>query len=238
MTDLIISEITLMRPGFCVIGLKRDDQSFRSLRPLPPFGNAWLSFPHRRGEILSFRLAGWPAAHPHSEDHISSGVLKKVGEVTEMELVRHLRQAEAADRVQNLFGCGVHQRRQGGNVCVEPGQGTRSICGCEFSNLRLELVGDHLRAALALPSGETLQDLPVVDRDWNEFVSSAQKRIAGANSVQRLNRFLRTSLMVHVLSEPDRFARIGLSRPFNGGCWLMLDSLFPLPQQAWLEEFR
>lgn len=238
MTDLIISEITLMRPGFCVIGLERSSEFFRSVRPLPPFGHAWFSFPHRRGEILNFSLAAWPAAHPHSEDHISSGVLRKAGEVTEMELVRHLRQAEAADRIRNLFGCELHQRRYGGNVCVEPGQGSRSICGCEFSNLRLEIIGDHLRAALTLLSGETLQDLPVVDRDWNEFVSSAQKRIVGANPMQRLSRFLQTTLRDHILNDPNRFARIGLSRPFNGGCWLMLDSLFPLPQQAWLEEFR
>jgi hypothetical protein len=31
-----------------------------------------------------------------------------------------------------------------------------------------------------------------------------------------------------------RFARIGLARPNSGRCWLMLDSLFPQPQESWL----
>ncbi len=49
----------------------------------------------------------------------------------------------------------------------------RSICGTETKNLRLEPCANELRATLALSSGEVLRDLPVVDRDWRDFIDAA-----------------------------------------------------------------
>ena len=236
MTELILSEITQMKWGHCVIGLERVGQGYCSIRPLPRFGNAWPSpFRHERGDRLQFYLSALPTERPHVEDRISSGTISAAGKVSKAELVNCLRQAEVAQELRELFGCEVHERRHRGNVCTKPGQGIRSICGCHFLNIRLQRLSNELRAALTLPSGEALRDLPVVDRDWNEFIELAVNRIVGANQLQRLNRFFNFHLRDKLLNDPDRFARIGLSRPFKERCWLMLDSLFPLPRVAWLE---
>jgi len=239
MTELILSEITRMGPGHCIIGIEKAAERCRSLRPLPRWGHAWpKTFPPQRGDRLQFCLSEVFPTKPHLEDRPSTGVRGNPGRVPEEELVRCLRQAEVADRLKDLFGCPVTPRRRGHNVCTEPGQGNRSICGCDFLNLSLQLLGTEVRGKLVLPSGETLHDLPLVDRDWNEFIEVARTEIRGANQVQRLNRFLTSRVPDILASDPKRFVRIGLSRPFDGGCWLMLDSLFPLPQRAWLEQLK
>lgn len=239
MTELILSEITRMQAGHCVIGLEKAGDRYRSIRPFPRVGHAWPKvFPHQRGDRLQFFLSEVFPTKPHLEDRPSTGLRGNPGRLPEAELVQCLRKAEQADRLNDLFGCPVTLRRFRGNACVEPGQGTRSICGCDFLNLQLRLVGTEARAKLILPSGETLHDLPLVDRDWNEFIEGARGGMTGANQAQRLNRFLASRVPAILSSDPKRFARIGLSRPYEGGCWLMLDSLFPLPQQAWLEHLK
>ncbi len=237
MTELILSEITLMRPGHCVIGLEQTPQGYRSVRPLPRAGNAWPSpFRHGRGERLRFQLTELPPVRPHVEDRQSSGTIAATDRVSEEALVGFLRQAEIGNVLQELFGCNVRESPMGGDsACVEPGEAVRSICGCDFQNIRFRAFPDRLRVALSLSSGETLPDLPVVDRDWNEFYSNVLGQMRGANLLTRVKRFFNSYVEEKVLEGPNRFARIGLTRPFEGCCWLMLDSLFPLPQTLWLD---
>jgi hypothetical protein len=118
-----------------------------------------------------------------------------------------------------------------------PSEPKRSICGSETQNLRLELCGNELRATLALSSGELLRDLPVVDRDWRDFIDAALAESRGANRVARLERFLNSQFHYRILSCPHHFIRLGLTRPYHDLCWLMLDTLFPLPRPEWFEEF-
>ncbi len=220
MTKLLITEITYMGPAFCVIGLVREGPTIYSLRPVPPRGNRWVSFPFHRGDILECRLTKLPCSRPHTEDHVSTRGWKKVGDVPQPEVVKYLRRAEVGDSLGDLFSCVV-----------------KSICGCATVNLVLENVGAELRATLALQSGETLRDLPVVDRDWNDFVEAATDVRRGANRYQRLAKFLGGQFQKKVVDCPYHFVRLGLTRPFKRRCWLMLDTLFPLPQMAWLQEF-
>ena len=79
--------------------------------------------------------------------------------------------------------------------------------------------------------------MPLVDRDWYEFILLARARISGADSRQRVEQFLNHTLHQRMLESADNFARIGIARADeNGCCWLMLDSLFPGPRKEWLEE--
>ncbi len=237
MTELVLSEITRMKWGHCVIGLESIGQGFRSIRPLPPRGNAWPApFVHARGSRLRFSLSRIRVEPPHMEDRSSTGILGIMGTVTEIGLVNCLRRAEVAQELKDLFGCEVRETRHSGRLYVKSGEGDRSICGCEFLNIRLERVAGEMRAFLTLPSGETLRDLPVVDHDWNHFIELAEGQMSGVNRSRQLNRFLRDQVQAKLLNDPNHFVRIGLSRPFKAGCWLMLDSLFPLPQSAWLDD--
>jgi hypothetical protein len=236
-TKLLITEITRMGPASCVIGLQRDKEKIQSIRPVPAGANSWLHFPHQRGDILECALAPLPAAKPHIEDRTATRGFQKSSSVAEAETVSYLRKAEMANSVPDLFGCRIHENKKGAGLHAAPQEAKRSICGCETQNLRLELYANELRATLALPSGEVLRDLPVVDRDWRDFIDAALAPGRGANRTARLERFLNSQFHYKIMSCPYHFIRLGLTRPFHDLCWLMLDTLFPLPRPEWLEEF-
>jgi hypothetical protein len=237
MTKLLITEITRMGPAFCVIGLQREQEKIQSIRPVPAFANGWKHFPHQRGDILECALAPFPGAKPHVEDRVSTRGFEKSSTLREAETVTFLRKAEMARSLPDLFDCPVHENKKGSGLFAMPHEAKRSICGCETQNLRLELCANELRATLALPSGEALRDLPVVDRDWRDFIEASLSPVRGANRAARLDRFLNSQFHYKIMSCPHHFIRLGLTRPFHDLCWLMLDTLFPLPRAEWLEEF-
>jgi hypothetical protein len=237
MTKLLITEITRMGPAFCVIGLQREKDTIRSIRPVSATANSWLNFPYHRGDVLDCDLAPFSGAKPHIEDRVSTRGFRKESAVPEAELVHYLRKAEMAASLPDLFGCVVHENKHGSGLFAMPHEPKRSICGSETQNLRLELCGNEPRATLVLSSGEVLRDLPLVDRDWCDFIGNALSEHRGANRVARLERFLNSQFHYKILSSPHHFIRLGLTRPYHDLYWLMLDTLFPLPRQEWFEEF-
>jgi hypothetical protein len=236
MTKLLITEITRMGPAFCVIGLQRENDNIRSIRPVTATANSWLHFPYHRGDVLYCELAPFSGAKPHVEDRVATRGFQKESAVSEADVVRYLRRAEVADSLPDLFGCALHENKNGSGLFAMPLQATRSVCGTQTKNLRLELYANELRATLALSSGEVLRDLPVVDRDWRDFIDAGLAENRGANRVARLERFFNSQFHYKIMSCPHHFIRLGLTRPYHDLCWLMLDTLFPLPSQHWLEE--
>lgn len=241
MTELLISEITLMGSGFCVIGLERNKDRFRSIRPIPRNSYAWNRFPYRRGDHVAFDLSAMLVLPPHVEDRLAENDRKR-GSVAEIELVKCLKQAEVATSVRELFGCDVHASPYGGTaVYVDPRDGKRSICGCEIESISFSfrMYPKQVRAALALKSGESLQSLPVVDTQWVRFATDLESQAKDKPNFRlRVHSFFGSLVRKEIMSGPIRFARIGLSRSSRDGfCWLMLDSLFPLPKKEWLQQF-
>lgn len=237
MTKLLITEITRMGPAFCVIGLQHEKDKIRSVRPVTATANSWLHFPYHRGDVLQCDLAPFSGAKPHIEDRVSTGGFEKESTVPEPEVVTYLRKAETAGSLPELFGCALHENKSGSGLFAKPPEAKRSVCGTVTQNLRLEFCANELRATLALSSGEVLRDLPVVDRDWRDFIEAALAIRRGANRLARLERFLNSQFHYKVLSCPHHFIRLGLTRPYHDLCWLMLDTLIPLPKQDWLEDF-
>jgi hypothetical protein len=237
MTKLLITEITRMGPAFCVIGLQRERNGIRSVRPVTATANSWMHFAYHRGDVLECDLAPFSGSRPHVEDRASTRGFRKESAVPEPEVVTYLRKAEIAGSLEDLFGCVLHENKTGSGLFAKPPDAKRSVCGTVTQNLRLELCANVLRATLALPSGEVLRDLPVVDRDWRDFIKAALAISRGANRLARLERFLDSQFQCKVLSCPHHFIRLGLTRPYHDRCWLMLDTLIPLPKDDWLEEF-
>lgn len=237
MTELLISEITRMGQGFCVIGLEPTASGFSSVRPVPWGGGAWIQFPYQRADKLTYDFDPMPVTSPHLEDRRAAHP-RKLGAVTETELVQSLKQAEVATSVTGLFGCPPHPSNSG--MYVNPGDAKRSICGCEINATQFKFYADRIRVSLALTTGDTLEDLPLVDRDWCEFADALKDKIGVQPRIPaRLQGFFNSFAEKQVISSPIRFARVGLTRIMHQGhCWLMLDSLFPLPKSAWLAEFR
>jgi hypothetical protein len=235
-SKLLITEITYMGPMFCVIGLQRNGAEIRSIRPVRPSDHGWRCFPYRRGDILRCELMQLQAPQPHLEDRLCSSPFLKESAIAEAETVTYLRKAELAGSLPELFGCILHENKRGSGLFAQPLQAKRSICGTATRNLRLELCGGELRATLALHSGEVLRDLPVVDRDWRDFITAALAAGRGSNRLARLERFLNSQFQYKILSCPHHFIRLGLTRPYKGVCWVMLDTLYPLPASEWLEE--
>lgn len=242
MPELLISEITRMADGNCVIGLARRSSGFYSLRPMPRVGFAWHPFPYRRADRVNFELSLIPLAAPHLEDR-HAGSHSRLGAGTETELVDCLKQAEVATSIQGLFGCNVNPSPHGGPaVYVKPAEGKRSIAGCTLENINFSFgfyPQRNIRVTLRLEAGDRLDSLPLVDHDWLRFADHLWEQSQGtANVQQRLQTFFNRTIREHILSSPAPFARIGLTRPDEGSlCWLMLDSVFPLPKKKWAEEF-
>jgi len=236
--ELLVSEITRMNDGFCVIGLERSGGHFHSLRPLPRRGYAWVRFPYRRADRVAFDLLTTAVVPPHTEDR-SAANDRKVGFVSESELVSSLKHAEVATSVKDMFGCDVHVSRRGGDaVFVMPAEARRSVCGCEIESVRFTFhFYPKIRVAVVLKSGERLQSLPLVDADWNEFIAVLAEQVEDRARIRsRLEELFSSFVYPQIQASAFRFVRIGLSRPDREKfCWFMLDSLFPLPKKSWLE---
>jgi len=181
------------------------------------------------------------ASPPHLEDQQSRGLIKTARSLNETQLIECLRSAEVSLDVEHLFGCQVQRSTQGGKaVWVKPAEAHRSICGCEYDNVYFRLYpepdGFSLRTEILLRSNERLNSVPVVDREWRRFVGQLIQRIQRRDPLPLAQRFLNWSVRAKMLAMPHRFARIGLPRPkADQQCWLMLDSLFPQPQESWLD---
>lgn len=219
----------------------KENEGFRSVRPVPLRTFRWPQFPYNRADRVDFKLCRIPPARPHLED-CSASSHRKLGIVPEACLVESLKQAEVAVSVFDLFKCHLHPSRTGGDsVFANPCEAKRSICGSEINSVQFifRLYPESIRASLTLASGEVLPSLPVVDRDWNNFVASLATQKANRKHLpRRLDVFFGTFIEQQILLSPIRFARIGLTRPMHDGhCWLMLDSLFPLPRPEWREAF-
>jgi len=237
MTELILSDITRMAGGHCIIGLEKYGERYRSIRPLParhPEANAWpAAFPHRRGDRLHFELSTVEVFRPHLEDRKSTGVRGENGNVDEEELRECLRRAEVAETVKDLFGCPVQPGKTGASVHAP--KAARSICGAQARKVRLKWEANALRAYIALASGDVLADLPVVDRSWRLFVETVIEKMGGASRGRRVNRWLGGL----ALDSLGCFVRLGLTRPHPprwGRCQVMLDTLLPMPRQSWLND--
>ena len=243
MPELILSDITVMGQGYCVIGLEKlPTEKFRSVRPMPPLGFAWRDpFKFKRGDCVNVHWKNVALARPHIEDCPSAGLAGPARVLSEGELIACLKKAETAQNLETLFDCAIQRSTQGGRaVWVNPEEARRSICGCEYENLRIRLFPEppnfNLRAEILLTSNERLSSIPVVDREWREFARRVVCRIQRADPLPLAERFLNRLVSYKILLTPERFVRIGLPRPrADQHCWLMLDSLFPQPQASWLD---
>ncbi len=109
-----------------------------------------------------------------------------------------------------------------------------TICTVGFAvKTAEEFFGLLQQAGRVLLPWEMTVDLPIVDRDWRGFIDRLIQRIEGANHLTRIKRFLNGSVKARLLDHPSRFLRLGLSRPYKERWWLMLDSLFPQPDEEW-----
>ncbi len=240
--ELLLSDITLMGAGYCVLGLApAGADCYVSLRPLPPWGFAWRDpFAYERGDWVRAELATAAGARPHVEDRPSLGLQDTSRSVSQQFLVECLRRAETSRDLEGLFECEVRPSPTGGrSVWVSSEEAQRSVCGCQFQNLRFRLYpegeGVTIRVQIGLPSGEALQSLPLVDRDWNQLV----EELITAKDLNTVQELLNGTVREQILTSPDRHARIGLPRPNKDGmCWLMLDSLFPQPRPEWRADLR
>lgn len=242
MPELILSDITVMGQGYCVIGLEQDSAgSYRSVRPRPPWGFTWREpFPFKRGHRVRCQLrlsAGLES--PHLEDWDSNGLIGTGVYLTEDELVGCLKAAEVSSSLEGLFGCELKSATDWAPSWVLAQTGARSICGCRYTNIRFSLTQEPnrltLRAQIVLPSRERRNNIPVVDREWKRFLQTLMRRLEGAEAVAKAKQFLNGPVRTSLLRSAHSFARLGLARPGQDGkCWLMLDSLFPQPNDSWM----
>ncbi len=243
MRELILSDITEMGSGLCVVGIEQVGKNeFHSVRPIPPMGYAWpLPFDFQRGSFVRFEPSVTSTTGPHVEDQNTHGLTAGRNSLDQDELVDLLQHAEISESVEGLFGYGLSSDQLGGNAWVPPASASRSICGCNYGNMRFRVYTDaakvKLVAMVALDSGEVLHSLPIVDWAWRQFVVELTRRFPRHPPRRELNALFNGSIRARVMDSPVHFVRLGLPRSNrdDSKCWLMLDSLFPQPEVAWLD---
>ena len=249
--DLLISDITLMGDRFCVIGLAPVPNGFVSIRPIPHSSYGWNGFVHGRGDVVRFAGHDNSSAPtpPHGEDwqttQFRCPAADRIKTVSEGALVKSLKRAEVADELRNFFGA-LPKTTRGGSAYIAPASAARSIAGCAFGSVSLDVFhfNTKIRVAVALSSGESLRSLPLVDSAWRDFIQLAgKKNEALRKPAKRLQEFINSVVVSDANVGAQRFIRLGLSRPFsNVGdtaepvCWVMVDSIFPQPKREWLAE--
>lgn len=243
MKELILSDITLMGSGYCVIGLEQtSSSSYCSVRPILRGQKWWREpFNYKRGDCVISQVAGLRAVSPHIEDRQSQGLTTANRTLSEAQLITSLNQAEVASTLETLFQCQLEADTPRGNFWVKPELAARSICGCQYKDIKFSVYLNpwsvNLRAMLVLPSGEIFYSLPVVDRDWNRFHSRLYQHLKASRPGKLTEEYLNKMVAERFIQGLPGFARIGLTRPYsNNKCWLMLDSLFPQPKETWLAE--
>jgi hypothetical protein len=124
---------------------------------------------------------------------------------------------------------------------VVPDTAARSICGCQYNNVRFRVFVDSgrvkLKAKVVLPSNEILSNLPIVDQEWRNFLYEFTKQYPRTPAPSDFESFLNGSIRARLMKSAHSFLRIGLARAMANEekCWLMLDSLFPHPDASWLD---
>lgn len=222
MPELILSDITVMGQGYCVIGIEQvSEESFRSVRPMPPWGFAWRDpFPFRRGDRVTATLRPLTAKAPHFEDHQSDGLRGLRDRLAESDLVNCLRKAEVSEDLEGLFKSPVQSGSQGGGAFwVDPSSARRSVCGCEYENIRFRVFpepdGYALRAEIVLRSNQRIQSIPIVDRAWRRFVTALVKQVTRAEPLPFVERFFPSSSR-HSTGFPGLACRV-LGKTGNAG---------------------
>jgi len=150
-----------------------------------------------------------------------------------------LERAERASTLDDLFGCTLERESKGGNFWVPEGEGTRSICGCRYANIEFNLFVNKrwsLRAAISAEGGQRFDSLPVVDWEWVRHLDHVVNSCRGTKDSEEVKRRLNQVERALLMRSNLKFARIGLAGSQGGKCWLMLDSLFPQPEESWLAQ--
>jgi hypothetical protein len=242
MSELILSDITVMGQGYCVIGLEQGaDGSIKSVRPRPPYAFSWREpFQFARGDAVECRLKPPPQVRlPHKEDMDTFGLESTPTKISQSELVHLLERAERASILEELFGCMPQRDNPKGNFWVRESEGKRSICGCRYANVYFEVYSDErwsLRARMLAEGNQRFNTLPVVDREWVRYLHRVVGLYSGADRREQVKHHINRVAYPKLMRSALKFARIGLARANQGKCWVMLDSLFPQPEESWLAQ--
>lgn len=72
--ELLISDITEMGRGYCVLGIEPAPSGrWRTVRPMPQNAYAWLEFPHQRGDYIRVELTPRQTDPPTSRTTLPGG---------------------------------------------------------------------------------------------------------------------------------------------------------------------
>jgi hypothetical protein len=127
---------------------------------------------------------------------------------------------------EELFGAPLEPSPFGGGArWVAPDTATRSIASARASALEVVQVNPAegtIRARIALASGDVIGSVKVVDETWRHWVHD---RRDGKSDV--VLDELRNAWQSAAPGGRPSVLRIGLSRPLDGRCWLMLDTVLP-----------
>jgi hypothetical protein len=228
-TELLITDLTFMRDGrVCIAGV---DRNLRTVRPGLPLPNHIYKeqLYLENGKVIRPRagvdmfLARAPDAEiPHLEDHIwfTYGSVEVLREAS-MERWHNILQRAASQTVEALFGVPIHR-----NQNIPEGTGERSL-----GTLKPAVIGnlwykghdqrDYQYRLKFTDAAEQVFDLPINDLTFLTYIERLRKNELTLDYIM--------NLLLERCQRTETWLRLGLTRPFQGWCWLQITGVYTFP---------
>lgn len=226
--ELLITDLTFMRDGrVCLAGVDRNLQTIRPMLPKHLYkAQLYLESGdvlHPRAVVSMFVEKDPESAVPHIEDYVwfpygETIVLRK----TSTENWHNVLRRTSSPSVADIFGVPIENR----NHNIREGQGIRSLGTLQPATITELWYKGHdernyqYRLGFSDASGE-LFDLPINDLTLLTYIERLQKNGLALDYIMDLllDRFQRS----------ETWLRIGLTRPFQGWCWLQVTGIYTFP---------
>jgi hypothetical protein len=227
--DILITDVTRMREGrVCIAGVDKDYSPIRLNVPPPGLLEELLYLDKetiiRPQSVLRVFVEPEPqVTAPHIEDHR----WYKLDEtqflrLTTEEKWKHFFEATQYDKVADIFGTSLHERRN-----IKAGiSNTRSLGTLKPNHIKkffLRKLPNEIQIRFSFTDAtERTFDVPVTDLNFLSYVTWTHQ-----HSKKSIPYIL--GQLCQKFQNIEIWLRMGLTRPFNNWCWIQVNGIYTFP---------
>jgi hypothetical protein len=230
--ELLITDVTQMSEDrVCIAGINHQGKSIRPClfkgiyqrHILPPYVPAAI---RPRAVFQMFLNPKKEHLSPHTEDHTwhferETKFIRIVDDSTWRDALKRI----SSTSIEEIVGLKLHRNKN-----IKPGSGIRSLGvikpeSIDWFDYKLLNYADTTKQGYRLSftdlSGEKYQDISISDLAFRRYVVS---QIMQGNTPNKVSYEIK-----QMLNRAEVWLRVGLTRDFEGWCWLQVNGIFTFP---------